>query len=758
VELCIHELNKAGFELQVDAVDTEEGFVAKLQSRVYDLILADNRIPKWTGVEAFHLLKQSGKNIPFIFVTGTMGEEAAVDLIKEGVADYILKDSLVRLPSAVRRALGEKITRDERERAIQSLRESEERVRLLLDSTAEAIYGIDVQGNCTFCNAASLRLLGYDNPSDLLGKQMHWLIHHTRADGKRYPIEECKIYIGFREGKGSHSDDEVLWKKDESSFPAEYWSHPVFQDGKPIGSVVTFLDIAERKRAEEALRRSEARIRRLVESNIIGISTCDLSGKLIDANDAFLGLLGFTREELLSGEMRWDALTPPEYRDRDQLAVEKLKSAGSASPWEKQFIRKDGSRVSVLIGATVLSGAHGELETVSFVVDISERKKLEAQLRMAQKMEAVGQLAGGIAHDFNNLLGVIIGWSEVFEERLAHNDPLRPKAEQIKKAGQRAAALTRQLLAFSRKQVLEPKVLDLNAVVADTLKMLERLIGENIELITIPAPDLGRVKADQGQIEQVIRNLAINARDAMPQGGKLTITIANAEMDDISIRQHPGAVPGSYVVLSVSDTGCGMDHGTQTHIFEPFFTTKELGKGTGLGLSTVYGIMKQSGGYISVYSELGRGTTFKSYLPRVEQSVTQGSPGKNIKEPVRAWETVLLVEDSSPLRELARELLEHNGYTVLEAANGADAIQVAEKYGKPIHLLLTDVVMPGMDGSKLAERMSHTYPGIKVLYMSGYTDDAIVHHGVLDSGITLLQKPFTRESLTRKVREVLGLP
>jgi two-component system cell cycle sensor histidine kinase/response regulator CckA len=757
VELCIQELNKAGFELQADAVDTEEGFAAKLQSCGYDLILSDFRIPSWSGLEAFRLLKQKGKDIPFILVTGTLGEEAAVDLIKEGVADYILKGSLVRLPSAVRRALEEKITRDERERAIQSLRESEEQVRLLLDSTAEAIYGIDVQGNCTFCNTASLRLLGYNNPSDLLGKPMHWLTQHTRADGKRYPIEECKIYIGFREGKGSHSDDEVLWKKDGSSFPAEYWSYPILRDGKPIGSVVTFLDIAERKRAEEALRRSEARVRRLVESNIIGISTGDLSGKLIDANDAFLGLLGFSREELLSGEMRWDALTPPEYRDTDQSAVEQLKSTGSASPWEKQFFRKDGSRVSVLIGVTTLTAARGELEAVSFVVDISERKKLEAQLRMAQKMEAVGQLAGGIAHDFNNLLGVIIGWSEVFEERLDQNDPLRPKAEQIKKAGQRAAALTRQLLAFSRNQVLDPKVLDLNAVVADTLKMLQRLIGDSIELITIPAPELGRVKADQGQIEQVIMNLAINARDAMPQGGKVTITIANEDMDDISIRQHPGAVQGSYVTLSVSDMGCGMDHETQAHIFEPFFTTKELGKGTGLGLSTVYGIMKRSGGYISVYSELGRGTTFKCYLPRIEQSVTQETPVRNSKDLVRGWETILLVEDAQPLRELARELLEDHGYTVLEAANGASAVQVAEKYGKPIHLLLTDVVMPGMDGSKLAERMDDSYPGIKVLYMSGYTDDAIVHHGVLDYGLTLLQKPFTRESLTCKVREVLDV-
>jgi CheY-like chemotaxis protein len=382
---------------------------------------------------------------------------------------------------------------------------------------------------------------------------------------------------------------------------------------------------------------------------------------------------------------------------------------------------------------------------------------LEQQLRQAQKMEAVGRLAGGIAHDFNNLLGVIIGYSEIFEERLGQSDPLRPKAELIKKAGQRAATLTRQLLAFSRQQVLEPKVLDLNAVVADTLKMLQRVLGEDIELIMVPGPELGRIKADQGQIEQIIMNLAVNARDAMPHGGKLTISTVNEELDEVYARQHPAVVPGSYVMFAVSDTGCGMDRETQTHIFEPFFTTKELGKGTGLGLATVYGVVKQTGGYIWVYSEAGRGSTFKIYLPRIEEAMTASDPAKGGKEIGRGWETVLLVEDAQPLRELARELLEASGYTVLEAGSGAEAIQVAEQHLGPIHLLLTDVVMPGMDGPKVAECITRIYPGIKVLYASGYTDDAIVHHGVLDSGITLLQKPFTHATLTNKVREVLGV-
>ncbi len=622
-ELCCLQLRKAGFDLQADIVDTEQAFADKLQSCVYDLILSDYGIPTWSGVDAFRLLKHSGKTIPFILVTGSLGEEAAVDLIKEGVTDYILKDRLARLPSAVHRALQEKATYDERERAVQ------------------------------------------------------------------------------------------------------------------------------------ALRKSEARVRHLVESSIIGISIGDLDGRIIDANDAFLKLLGFTRGDLASGEIRWNELTPPEYHESDEQTIEQLRIRGVAPPWEKEFFRKDGSRVSVLIGVTTLVAADGGIECVSFVVDICERKQLEKQLRQAQKMEAIGRLAGGIAHDFNNLLGVIIGWSEVFEDRMDKNDPLRPKAEQIKKAGQSAAQLTRQLLAFSRQQVLEPKILDLTAVVADTLKMLKRLIGEDIELVTVSDPHVGRVKADQGQIDQVIMNLAVNARDAMPRGGKLTISIANAMMDDISIRLHPGAVPGSYVMLAISDTGCGMDRETQIHIFEPFFTTKELGKGTGLGLSTVYGVVKQSGGYISVYSELGRGTTFKIYLPRIEQPVAAEKAVAPVD--VTGWETVLLVEDAQALRELARELLEASGYKVLDAANSFDAIRIADDYEGTIHLLMTDVVMPGMDGRKLAEHILQNIPGIKVLYMSGYTDDAIMHHGVLEPGLALLQKPFTRESFTRKVREVLGI-
>ncbi|MCI0620867.1 MAG: response regulator [Acidobacteria bacterium] len=388
----------------------------------------------------------------------------------------------------------------------------------------------------------------------------------------------------------------------------------------------------------------------------------------------------------------------------------------------------------------------------------AENRRLEEQLRQSQKVEAVGRLAGGIAHDFNNLLTAIIGYSDILLHDLGDNNPLSAEILEIKKAGQRAATLTSQLLAFSRKQVLHPRVLDLNDVVADMDKMLRRLIGEDIELVTLFGPELGRVKADPGQTEQIIMNLAVNARDAMPQGGKLTIETTNAELDETFARKHMAVKPGPYVMLAVSDNGRGMDAETQSHLFEPFFTTKELGKGTGLGLSTVYGIVKQSGGNIWVYSEPGEGTVFKIYLPRVTETVETWEPSiKDQTEKLTGTETVLVVEDESVVRNLVRSVLQRNGYTVLEANHGEEALRIAIRHQGTIHLMVTDVVLPHMSGRQLAERMATIRSNVRVLYMSGYTDNAIVQYGVLDPGIAFLQKPFTPDALARKVREVLDL-
>ena len=397
-----------------------------------------------------------------------------------------------------------------------------------------------------------------------------------------------------------------------------------------------------------------------------------------------------------------------------------------------------------------------EERTAALKAEIAERKQLETQLYQAQKMEAIGRMAGGIAHDFNNHLGIIIGYSERMLDRFGSEDPLRKSAGFIKDSALRAASLTKQLLAFSRRQVFEPTVLDLNGVVIELTKMLRPLIGEDVELTTSLDPALGKVRADSTQIDQVLMNLAVNARDAMPQGGRLTIETSNVQLDQEYARTHATVLPGPYVMLAVTDTGIGMDKKTQSHMFEPFFTTKEKGKGTGLGLATVYGIVKQSGGYVWVYSEPGQGTTFKIYLPRLEAGIQEERVETAAPSVLKGEETILVVEDEAMLRELACLFLQESGYMVLEAANGAEAMEVSKRHQGPIHLLMTDAIMPGMGGRELAQKLHAERPETKVLYVSGYTDDTVLRNGLLEAGTAFLQKPFTRDSLGRKVRTVLA--
>ena len=402
--------------------------------------------------------------------------------------------------------------------------------------------------------------------------------------------------------------------------------------------------------------------------------------------------------------------------------------------------------------------ARVEERTAALKAEIAERESLQKQLVQAQKMEAIGRLAGGVAHDFNNLLTIITGYSSLLLNELPSGGPSRGHLEEVKKAADRAATLTRQLLAFGRRQVLAPEVLNLNKIVANMDNMLRRLIGEDIDLVTKLEPALSRTKVDPSQVEQVIMNLVVNSRDAMPEGGKLTIETANAELDANYVRRHAMAAPGRFVMLAVSDAGCGMDAETQSHIFEPFFTTKETGKGTGLGLATVYGIVKQIGGEIWVYSEPGRGTTFKIYFPQVEEAERAVQPPKVASASQQGSETILVVEDEEAVRSLVQRVLESNGYAVLTASNAEEAAQMCDRQERTINLLLTDVVMPGMSGRKLARHLGFSRQGMKVLYMSGYSDNAIVHQGVLDPGTAFLQKPFTPDSILRKVREVLDTP
>ena len=509
----------------------------------------------------------------------------------------------------------------------------------------------------------------------------------------------------------------------------------------------------EHKRYEEALRRSEARSRSLILSAAFGICRCTLGGRFLDVNPALINMLGHgSVEDLLKLDARREVFVNPQ--DLDRLA-EDYRRTGSLNGVELQWKRKDGRVIIVRLSGCAATISDEPEEVLELIAeDITDRRQLEEQLRQAQKMDAVGRLAGGVAHDFNNLLMVINGYTEVLLEQLEQGSAMHHKVQSIQQAADRAATLTRQLLAFSRKQLLELKVVDVNIVIGDMERLLRPLIGENIELVTRLSPETGHTRADAGQLEQVIMNLVVNAKDAMPEGGKLTVESSDVTVRH-SFREHRFIQPGRYAVISVTDTGHGMDKETQSRIFEPFFTTKEKGKGTGLGLSTVYGIVKQSSGYVFAQSELGAGTTFYVYLPRVEDSAEELSPAQSQQSEAGGCETVLLVEDEESVRELVRLTLAARGYKVLEAENGECGLRVSESFKENIDILITDVVMPGIGGRELAKKLLALRPGISVLYLSGYTEDAVITQGAPGPSTAFLQKPFTLQNLAKKVREVL---
>lgn len=610
----------------------------------------------------------------------------------------------------------------------------------IIDSSNDAIVIHALDGTIVSWNTGAETVYGYC-ASEVLGQPRKILLPPEQAD------EFPRILEVLKRGERTQLYEPVHMRKDGQRVNVSTSISPVRDaDGTIVGAAAITRDISDRKKAEE-------RFYKAFNANPEPITIATLSdGRFIDVNESFLRVTGCCREEVIgrtSLEMKfWE-------RAEDRAALIKaLEQHGSVRGLEITFLTKSGEQRKGLNSAEIIEIA-GEKCIIAIFRDMTEQKVLEKQLRQAQRMEAIGQLSGGIAHDFNNLLSVILGHGELLEEQFAQCDSSSKSVQEIKKAGTHAASLVRQLLAFSRQQVMEPRVLDLNAVIIDVEKMLRRLIGEDIELGTALHPQLGCIKADQGQIQQVIINIVVNARDAMPKGGKLAIKTSNVEIDENYAKHHPPQVPGPYALLEISDTGIGMEPEVQAHIFEPFFTTKEVGKGTGLGLSTVYGVVKQSGGYIWVYSEPGHGTTFKIYLPRTAEAHLPGKPAPGLAESLRGRETILLVEDANPLRDLVHNLLTDSGYTVLEAKCPDDAILLARQHRFPIHLLLSDVIMPGMNGPELAEALVQTRPGMKVVYMSGYT--GFRDQGLIASDATVLSKPFTRDTLLRKLREVLAL-
>ena len=622
-------LENEGFGCEILRVDARDGFEAALEAGDFDVVLSDYALPSFDGVSALKIVREKRPDLPFVFVSGTMGEELAIETLKSGATDYVLKDRLGRLASSIRRALADAKARTERSQnelerrqAELALRASEERYRSIAEATNEWIWSVAADGQIQYSNRTVEAMLGYA-PEELLGKSFFELVHPDDVAPARKILSAS-----------------VTTSKGWTAFPVRC-RH---QDG-------TY---------------------RHLESNAAPVQ--GPAGEV-------LGFQGANR-------------------------------------------------------------------------DVTERLSLEAQLRQSQKMEAIGTLAGGIAHDFNNLLTTILGYSQVLLQELGPEGTLSSQINEIRKAGERAADLTRQLLAFSRKQILQPVVLDVGAVVRDTEKMLNRLIGEDIEIVLSVDDSASLVKADPGQLEQIVMNLVVNARDAMPRGGRLTIQTRNCEIGAVRMRATPGLRQGPHVCLSITDTGTGMDRETLSHIFEPFFTTKEKGKGTGLGLSTVYGIVKQSGGYIQADSEPGKGTTFTIYIPRVAEGPEEEKP-RSTSGSTRGSETILLVEDEMAVRGLALKVLEMSGYVVLEASSAEAAIPMAADYPGEIDLMVTDMVMPGASGPELAQELAPSRPEMKVLFVSGYTDDVVLRSGRLTSNQTFLQKPFGPDIFLRKVRDVL---
>ncbi len=654
--------------------------------------------------------------------------------------NVLLDDLAARLATLER-------TQADQMRAHQAFRESEARNAAIVEAAIDAIVSIDHQGRIIEFNPAAVAMFGWKREEAIGALLADLVVPPALREAHRGGLER---YLQTGRGKilGRRIELSGL-RRDGSQIPIELAVARI-GDSEPPTFTGFIRDISQRIEAERTIRASEDRYRHLFESCPLPLWVYDLETlRFLAVNQAAVRHYGYSRDEF--SEMTLADIRPFEDIAALRADVMRNKQPDPGSTWRHR--KRDGTVITVEIKAQDFQFERRAARLV-LVNDLTERIRLEDQLRQSQKMEAVGRLAGGIAHDFNNLLSVILSCSDAMADELGQHEPLRADVEEIRTAGQRAADLTRQLLAFSRHQVVEAKALDLNESVAGMERMLRRLLGADIALTTLPAAGLSAIKSDPSHIEQVVMNLAVNARDAMPRGGSLTIETRNVILDEEYARSHHDVRPGPYVMLAMSDTGFGMDKETLGRIFEPFFTTKETGKGTGLGLSTVFGIVRQNSGHIWVYSERGKGTTFKVYFPSASGEAAKPVPRAAPDQP-QGSETILLVEDDEQVRGVARSILRRQGYVVLEAPNAGEAVMLSEQYTAKIDLLLTDVVLPRMSGRQLAERLAPSRPEMKILFMSGYTEDAVLQHGVLDSGVSYLQKPITPSALARKVREVL---
>ncbi|MEP7327063.1 MAG: response regulator [Gemmatimonadota bacterium] len=726
-------LGSARFDrFQLERATRYEDGLEAVRAQTHDAYLIDHRLGNREGLELVRAAAALGSAATMIFLTGPGDDNLGLEALLAGCSDYLDKSRLDEylLEHTLRSAVDHALHFDE-------IRKSEERFRALVENLSDGIERLGQDGTVLYASRSATAILGYQ-VDELIGHRIFDFIHPEDRPGAMRLFSEGLNRPGTTvTGEYRHRNRDGSWKH------LEVITVNRLGESAVLAVVATIRDISDRKENERDLQERERQFRALFDSALDAMVLVSDDRRFLDANPAAALLFRLPKEQLVQQVI--DRFCPPGF-----LVIEKWTEFIEAGEFKGNFTmlldERTRREVELSARAHVLPGRH-----LLVARDVTERNEMEIRLRQGAKMEAVGRLAGGIAHDFNNLLTAILGSAELLGLDLQDGGTAKEDLNEIRKAATRAASLTQQLLAFSRRQVLSPKTLDLTSVIEGTRRMLSRLIGEDIELITRFRPGLGRVRADPTQLEQILLNLAINSRDAMPQGGTLVISTEDAEPPS-----EWKDAPVACVALTVTDSGHGMDEHTRAHLFEPFFTTKEVGKGTGLGLATVYGIVKQSGGYITVESSPGSGTTIRIFLPRVDTPLDISAPDPRLGTAARGSETILLVEDEVAVRRLARRVLRSKGYVVLEAANGREALRMVSEHSGQLDLVLTDVVMPGMSGPEMAERLAREQPDLRVLYMSGYADEAIGHHGVLEAGVEFLQKPFTPQDLAQRVREVLG--